>query len=46
MWPLNKIWNMNLVHDNEILAVENNIASNICLEMQLGIKFSSDLEDF
>ena len=27
MWRLNKVWNINFVDDNEILALENNIAS-------------------
>ena len=27
MWRLNKVWNMDFVDDNEILAVKNNIAS-------------------
>ena len=42
---LNKVWNTNFVDDNEILAVEKiTVLANISnsLEMQLGIKFSSE----
>ena len=44
MWRLNKVWNMNFIDDNEILAVKKiTLLANISnsLEMQLGIKFSS-----
>ena len=44
MWHLNRIWNMNFVDDNEILAVEKiTLLANISnsLKMELEIKFSS-----